>query len=93
MKFAIIAQAWAILTRPTRTRILECMRSGKGTKLITKGTNRVRKIAELAAQVATLQASSSVTNAMFAEAYYYLTIPLMVLIHPRFLVYEIVHPG
>ena len=51
------------------------------------------KIAELAAQVATLQASSSVTNAMFAEAYYYLTIPLMVLIHPRFLVYEIVHPG
>ena len=46
------------------------------------------KIAELAAQVATLQASSNVTNTMFAEAYYYLTIPLMVLIHARILAYE-----
>ena len=46
------------------------------------------KIAELAAQVTTLQASSSVTNTMFTEAYYLLSIPLMVLIHAGFLAYE-----
>ena len=46
------------------------------------------KIAELAAQVATLQASSIVKNTKFAEAHYYLTIPLMVLIHAGFLAYE-----
>ena len=39
------------------------------------------QIAQLAAQVAT-------TNTMFAEAYYYLTIPLMMLIHAGFLAYE-----
>ena len=46
------------------------------------------QIAELAAQVAALQASSSVTNTMFAETYYYLTIPLMIIIHAGFLAYE-----
>ena len=46
------------------------------------------QIAELAAQVAALQASS-VTNTMFAEAYYYLTIPLMVLIHAGFLAFNV----
>lgn len=46
------------------------------------------QIAELTAQVAALQASAGVTNTMFAEAYYYLTIPLMVLIHAGFLAYE-----
>ncbi len=45
------------------------------------------QIAELAAQVAALQASS-VTNTMFAEAYYYWTIPLMVLIDAGFFAYE-----
>ena len=46
------------------------------------------QIAELTAQLAELQASAGVTNTMFAEAYYYLTIPLMVLIHAGFLAYE-----
>ena len=44
------------------------------------------QIAELAAKVAALE--SSTTNTMFAETYYYLTIPLMVLIHAGFLAYE-----
>lgn len=39
------------------------------------------QIAQLAAQVAT-------TNTMFAETYYYLTIPLMMIIHAGFLAYE-----
>ena len=46
------------------------------------------QIAELAAQIAELQASSGTTNRMFAETYYYLTIPLMVIIHAGFLAYE-----
>jgi ammonia channel protein AmtB len=46
------------------------------------------QIAELAAKIAELEASSSVTNTMFAETYYYLTIPLMILIHVGFLAYE-----
>ena len=46
------------------------------------------QLAELAAKVAELEASSSVTNTMFAETYYYLTIPLMVIIHAGFLAYE-----
>ena len=46
------------------------------------------QIAELAAQVAALEASVGVTNTMFAETYYYLTIPLMIIIHAGFLAYE-----
>ena len=46
------------------------------------------QIAELAAQVAALEASAGVTNTMFAETYYYLTIPLMIIIHAGFLAYE-----
>ena len=46
------------------------------------------QIAELTAQVAALQASAGVTNTMFAETYYYLTIPLMIIIHAGFLAYE-----
>lgn len=47
------------------------------------------QIAELAAQVAQLQAKSSgANNTIFAELYYYLTIPLMVIIHAGFLAYE-----
>jgi len=46
------------------------------------------QLAELAAKVAELEASTSVTNTMFAETYYYLTIPLMVIIHAGFLAYE-----
>ena len=43
---------------------------------------------ELAAQVAALEAANSVGNTVTAETYYYLTIPLMVLIHVGFLGYE-----
>jgi len=46
------------------------------------------QLAELSAQVAALQKGGSVTNTMFAETYYFLTIPLMVLIHAGFLSYE-----
>ena len=46
------------------------------------------KIAELAAKIAELEASASVTNTIFAETYYYLTIPLMFIIHAGFLAYE-----
>lgn len=35
-----------------------------------------------------LAAKAAVTNTMFAEAYYYLTIPLMMIIHAGFLAYE-----
>jgi ammonia channel protein AmtB len=35
-----------------------------------------------------LQSSSGVTNTNFAEVYYYLTIPLMIIIHAGFLAYE-----
>ena len=47
-----------------------------------------KQIAELSAQVATLQASAGTTNTMFAEAYNYITIPLMVLIDAGYLAYE-----
>lgn len=46
------------------------------------------QLAELAAQVAALEGAGAVTNAMFAETFYYLSIPLMVLIHAGFLAYE-----
>jgi len=46
------------------------------------------QIQELTAQVAALKAAGGTTNTMFAETYYYLTIPLMVLIHAGFLAYE-----
>ena len=49
------------------------------------------QLAELAAQVAALEAASggaSVTNTVFAETYYYITIPLMIIIHAGFLAYE-----
>ena len=48
------------------------------------------EIAALTEQVATLSAdlaavAGGATNTVFAETYYYLTIPLMVLIHVGFL--------
>ena len=46
------------------------------------------QLAELAAKLAEVEAKTNVTNTMFAEAYYYLTIPLMILIHAGFLAYE-----
>ncbi|MEO1542947.1 MAG: ammonium transporter, partial [Pseudomonadota bacterium] len=46
------------------------------------------QLAELAAKIAELEAAASVTNTMFAETYYYLTIPLMIIIHAGFLAYE-----
>ena len=46
------------------------------------------QLAELTAKMAELEASNAVLNTMFAETYYYLTIPLMVVIHAGFLAYE-----
>jgi Amt family ammonium transporter len=46
------------------------------------------QLAELAAKIAELELASNVTNTIFAETYYYLTIPLMILIHAGFLAYE-----
>ncbi len=46
------------------------------------------QLAELTARLSEIEASASVTNTMFAETYYYLSIPLMVLIHAGFLAYE-----
>lgn len=46
------------------------------------------QIAELTSQVAALQAANGVGNTITAEMYYYLTIPLMILIHVGFLAYE-----
>ena len=47
-----------------------------------------QQLAELTAQVTALQVSAGVTNTNFAETYYYLTIPLMIIIHAGFLAYE-----
>lgn len=46
------------------------------------------KIAELTSQLEALTAANAVGNTMAAEMYYYLTIPIMVLIHVGFLAYE-----
>ena len=46
------------------------------------------QLAELTKQVAALKAKGDLTNTMFAEAYYYITIPLMIIIHAGFLAYE-----
>ncbi len=46
------------------------------------------QLAALTAKMAELEASNAVLNTMFAETYYYLTIPLMVIIHAGFLAYE-----
>ena len=46
------------------------------------------QLAELVAKVAALEAKGNTTNTVFAETYYYLTIPLMILIHAGFLAYE-----
>ena len=55
----------------------------------TQGVNMEEQLKELAAKVAELEAATGgATNTMFAETYYYLTIPLMVIIHAGFLAYE-----
>ncbi|WP_425046230.1 ammonium transporter [Primorskyibacter sp. S87] len=46
------------------------------------------QLAALTTQLEELKTAASVTNRIFAEAYYYLTIPLMILIHAGFLAYE-----
>ena len=47
------------------------------------------QLAKLAAEVAALKsAQAGASNTLFAEIYYYLTIPLMVVIHAGFLAYE-----
>ena len=46
------------------------------------------QLAELAAKVAALEASTGRGATIISEVYYYLTIPLMVIIHAGFLAYE-----
>ncbi|MBX2836119.1 MAG: ammonium transporter [Gammaproteobacteria bacterium] len=46
------------------------------------------QIAELTSQLEALTAANAVGNTVLAELYYYITIPLMVLIHVGFLAYE-----
>jgi ammonia channel protein AmtB len=46
------------------------------------------QLAELTARIAELEGVGGFTNTVFAEAYYFLTIPLMILIHVGFLAYE-----
>lgn len=46
------------------------------------------QLAAITADLAALKAAAAVTNTMFAEAYYYITIPLMIIIHAGFLGYE-----
>ncbi len=46
------------------------------------------QIAALTAELASLKSAAAATNTATAETYYYLTIPLMVLIHVGFLSYE-----
>ena len=46
------------------------------------------QLANLAAQVAALEAKANTTNTIFTEVYYYITIALMVVIHAGFLAYE-----
>ena len=46
------------------------------------------QIVELAAKLAVVESKANVTNSMFAKAFYYVTIPLMILIHAGFLAYE-----
>ena len=46
------------------------------------------QIANLTAELAAIQAANAAGNTAFAEVYYYLTIPLMILIHVGFLAYE-----
>ena len=43
---------------------------------------------QIAAVIAQVIANAAMTNTFFAEAYYFLTIPLMLLIHVGFLSYE-----
>ena len=45
------------------------------------------QIAELAAQLAVVELKVNVTNTVFAETFYYVSIPLMILIHGGFLGY------
>ena len=47
-----------------------------------------QQLADLTAQLEELKAGAALTNTMFAETYYYLTIPLMIIIHAGFLAYE-----
>lgn len=47
-----------------------------------------QELTSLAAAVAELKAGVAATNGTFAETFYYLTIPIMVLIHVGFLAYE-----
>ena len=74
-------QHWFLRIRDSTTDKSKATKTQGGTKM-------EEQIAELVAKVAALEAKSNTTNTMFAEAYYYLSIPLMILIHAGFLSYE-----
>ena len=46
------------------------------------------QLAQLAAKVATLESARAVGNTVFSETFYFISIPIMVLIHAGFLAYE-----
>ncbi|MEH6527158.1 MAG: hypothetical protein V7723_13865 [Sneathiella sp.] len=46
------------------------------------------QLAKLAAELAAVKSANAVGNTVAAEMFYYVTIPLMILIHAGFLAYE-----
>ena len=64
------------------------LKNNKVEELKPKEENMEEQLAALIEQVAALKLKVDTTNTMFAETYYYLTIPLMIIIHAGFLAYE-----
>jgi len=67
---------------------LSLLKNNKVEELKPKEENMEEQLAALIEQVAALKLKVDTTNTMFAETYYYLTIPLMIIIHAGFLAYE-----
>ena len=64
------------------------LKNNKVEELKPKEEKMEEQLAALIEQVAALKLKVDTTNTMFAETYYYLTIPLMIIIHAGFLAYE-----
>ena len=64
------------------------LKNNKVEELKPKEGKMEEQLAALIEQVAALKLKVDTTNTMFAETYYYLTIPLMIIIHAGFLAYE-----
>jgi len=69
-------------------KLLLRIKNNKVEELKPKEENMEEQLAALIEQVAALKLKVDTTNTMFAETYYYLTIPLMIIIHAGFLAYE-----